>query len=191
VARVVTERTANLLSNFGRSLVQEAQRAAEEDQLTRVWNRRYFDRRFSREVELAKRQATTLSIAVFDLDHFGTFNKVHGMPTADAVLASFARVALFCVRASDWIARYGGEEFVVVVRGALDDAVAVAERIRAAVESNVIDGHGGQRVRVTVSAGVAELNDSISGPADLVQVASERLQKAKREGRNRVEPGPR
>lgn len=191
VARVVTERTANLLSNFGRNLVQEAQRAAEEDQLTRVWNRRYFDRRFSREVELAKRQATTLSIAVFDLDHFGIFNKVHGMPTGDAVLTSFARVALSCVRASDWIARYGGEEFVVVVRGALADAVAVAERIRAAVESHVIDGYGGQRVRATVSAGVAELNDSISGPADLVQVASERLQKAKREGRNRVEPGPR
>lgn len=190
VAHVVTERTANLLSNFGRSLVQEAQRTAEEDQLTRVWNRRYFDRRFSREVELAKRQATTLSIVVFDLDHFGTFNRVHGMPTGDAVLASFARVALFCVRASDWIARYGGEEFVVVVRGALADAVAVAERIRAAVENNVIDGYGGQRVRATVSAGVAELNDSISGPVDLVQVASERLQKAKRDGRNRVEPGP-
>ena len=48
VAHVVTERTANLLCNFGRSLVQEAQRTAEEDQLTRVWNRRYFDRRFSR-----------------------------------------------------------------------------------------------------------------------------------------------
>lgn len=190
VTRVVTERTANLLSNFGRSLVQEAQRAAEEDQLTRVWNRRYFDRRFSREVDLAKRQATPLSIAVFDLDHFGTFNKVHGMPTGDAVLASFARVTLLCVRASDWIARYGGEEFVVVVRGVLADAVDVAERIRAAVESNVIDGYGGQRVRATVSAGVAELNDSISGPTDLVQVASERLQKAKREGRNRVESGP-
>ena len=186
VTRVVTERTANLLSNFGRNLVQQAQQAADQDKLTQVWNRRYFDRRLERELKLAQAHGTPLAIAVFDLDHFGQFNRTYGMPTGDAVLREFARLALTCTRATDWFARYGGEEFVLVVRGSQEDAVAVAERIRGALERAVIAQPSGEPVRCTVSVGVAALEPDIAEPVHLVQRASKRLQAAKRQGRNQV-----
>lgn len=186
VTRVVTERTASMLSNFGRSLVQKAQLAADQDKLTQVWNRRYFDRRLERELKLAQAHGTPLAIAVFDLDHFGQFNRTYGMPTGDAVLREFARLALTCTRATDWFARYGGEEFVLVVRGSQEDAVAVAERIRGALERAVIAQPSGEPVRCTVSVGVAALEPDIAEPVHLVQRASKRLQAAKRQGRNQV-----
>lgn len=64
---------------------------------------------------------TPLYVALFDLNHFGVFNKTHGVTTADAVLADFAKLANGFVRSTDWFARDGGEEFVLVVCGPLDD----------------------------------------------------------------------
>lgn len=186
VTRVVTERTASMLSNFGRNLVQKAQLAADQDKLTQVWNRRYFDRRFERELKLAQAHGTPLTIAVFDLDHFGRFNRQHGMPTGDAVLLEFAQLAQSCTRATDWFARYGGEEFALVVRGSVAETVAVAERIRSALERAVIEQPSGLPVHCTVSVGVATLEPDIAQPVELVQRASKRLQVAKQQGRNRV-----
>lgn len=186
VTRVVTERTASMLSNFGRNLVQKAQLAADQDKLTQAWNRRYFDRRFERELKLAKTHGTPLTIAIFDLDHFGRFNKQHGMPTGDAVLMEFAQLAQSHTRSTDWFARYGGEEFVLVVRGSTDDAVAVAERIRVELDQAAIAQPSGVAVQCTVSVGVATLEPDIADAVQFVQRASERLQAAKQQGRNRV-----
>jgi diguanylate cyclase (GGDEF)-like protein len=175
-----------MLSNFGRNLVQKAQLAADQDKLTQVWNRRYFDRRFERELKLAQVHGTPLTIAVFDLDHFGRFNRQHGMPTGDAVLMAFAQLALSCTRATDWFARYGGEEFVLVVRGSLDETVAVSERIRSSLEQAAIAQPSGLPVQCTVSVGVATLQPDIAHAVQLVQRASKHLQMAKQQGRNRV-----
>jgi diguanylate cyclase (GGDEF)-like protein len=151
-----------------------------------VWNRRYFDRRFERELKLAQAHNTPLTIAVFDLDHFGQFNKLHGMPTGDAVLREFAQLAQSCTRSTDWFARYGGEEFVLVVRGTAGEAVAVADRIRLELEKAVIDQPSGVAVQCTVSVGVATLEPDIADAVQLVQRASKRLQLAKQQGRNCV-----
>jgi diguanylate cyclase (GGDEF)-like protein len=186
VTRVVTERTASMLSNFGRNLVQRAQRAADKDKLTQVWNRGYFDRRFERELKLALAHQTPLTIAVFDLDHFGRFNKQHGIPTGDAVLREFAQLAQSCARATDWFARYGGEEFVLVVRGHASDAVAVAERIRRELAQAVIPQPSGVPVHCTVSVGIASLEPGVADAVQLMQRASNRLQRAKQQGRNQV-----
>lgn len=187
VAKVVTERTANLLTNFGKSLVRRARRDADLDPLTQLWNRGYFDRRFERELSMAQSQRTPLTIVVFDLDHFGQFNRQHGMPTGDAVLQAFAQLLAASIRASDWVARYGGEEFVLVVRGPVDEARQVTDRIRSAFEELEIAAPTGQQVRATVTAGIAVLrhDEPVTG-ASLVQEGSKRLQQAKRDGRNRV-----
>lgn len=134
VAKVVNESATNLVTLFGKDLVEKARRAADQDRLTQVWNRGYFDRRMAREFELSKRDGRCLAIVMMDLDHVGQFNKVHGLPTGDAVLRRFAVVATSCIRVVDWFARYGGEEFALVLPGTLEDATLVAERIREAVQ---------------------------------------------------------
>jgi diguanylate cyclase (GGDEF)-like protein len=186
VAKVVNERATNLVTLFGKDLVEKARRAADEDRLTQIWNRGYFDRRLAREFEMSKRDGRHLSIVMMDLDHFGQFNKVHGLPTGDAVLRRFTAVAASCIRVIDWFARYGGEEFALVLPGTLEEAAVVAERIRAAVEATEIDAPHGKTVRVTVSLGIAALEPADAEPVDLVQRVSDALQTAKRNGRNRV-----
>lgn len=187
VAKVASERTAHMLSIFSEDLVRDARRAAEHDSLTQVYNRGYFDRRFERELSLARQQGTPLSVVVFDLDNFGHFNREHGMPTADAVLQAFCRLTATCIRATDWFSRYGGEEFVLVVRGPLEEARLAAERVRAEFEVLEIVSPTGQRVRATVSAGVVEHGVATSqAPSSVIEAASKCLQQAKRAGRNRV-----
>lgn len=187
MARVVTERTTNLLTNFGRGLVQRAQHAADEDKLTNVWNRRYLDRRLGREFALANADNMPLSVALFDLDHFGVFNTTHGVSTPDTVLANFAQLlATTFVRSTDWGARYGGEEFVLVVRGPLQGAVAVAERIRCAQATAMSDAIPRGQAATTVSVGVAQATSNALSPADLLKTCSKPLQMAKQLGRNRV-----
>lgn len=186
VAKVVNERATHLVTLFGKGLVEKARLAADQDRLTQLWNRGYFDRRLARDVELSKRDGRPLALVMMDLDHFGQFNRNHGLPTGDAVLRQFAGVALAQIRVVDWMARYGGEEFALVLPGTLQDAALVAERIRQAVEATEIKTHRGDTVRVTVSIGVVVLDESMATPVDLVQRASDALRTAKRDGRNRV-----
>jgi diguanylate cyclase (GGDEF)-like protein len=187
VAKVVTERTARLVSLIGKSMVTRARTIADRDPLTGAWNRGYLDRRLAREIDLSRRDGRPLSIALMDLDHFGRFNKEHGTPTGDAVLRAFVRVAESSLRATDWLARYGGEEFVLVVPGTTADAEVVAERLRARLESTLIDGPAtGSRVQVTVSIGVAAFDVTMLDADALFQRASDALNIAKQAGRNRV-----
>lgn len=184
VAKVVNERATNLVTLFGKDLVEKARRAADQDRLTQVWNRGYFDRRLAREFDMSKRDGRSLTLAMMDLDHFGQFNKSYGLPTGDAVLRKFVAVATSCIRAVDWFARYGGEEFALVLPATLEDAAVVAERIRDSVQATEIETPDGSMVRVTVSIGIAALHASDAEPVDLVQRVSDALQKAKRNGRN-------
>lgn len=187
VAKVVNERATNLVTLFGKGLVEKARLAADQDRLTQLWNRGYFDRRLARDIELSRRDGRPLALVMMDLDHFGQFNRNHGLPTGDAVLRQFANVAMAQIRVVDWMARYGGEEFALVLPGTLDDAMLVAERIRETVESTAIKTPRGAVVQVTVSIGVTVFDAaSMTTAVDLVQRASDALRAAKRDGRNRV-----
>jgi diguanylate cyclase (GGDEF)-like protein len=186
VSRVVTERTNNLVMLFGRRLVQKAKQIGNMDRLTQIWNRGYFDRRIAREIELSRKDGRHLSIALMDLDHFGQFNRNHGLPTGDAVLRRFAEIATSCIRPSDWFARYGGEEFVLVVPGTANDAALVAERIRRTLEATPVPSPNRQDVFVTVSIGVVTLATEMEDAVALVQRGSEALSMAKQAGRNNL-----
>jgi diguanylate cyclase (GGDEF)-like protein len=130
-----------------------------------------------------KRYARTLSLILFDLDHFKAVNDSYGHDEGDVVLKATADIVNGIVREADIFARYGGEEFVVVSPGTgIQGAVVLAEKLRRALEEHAHPNAG----KVTISVGVAEFtrNDSES---TLIKRADEALYKAKNNGRNRVE----
>ncbi|HEX9551037.1 MAG TPA: diguanylate cyclase [Candidatus Limnocylindrales bacterium] len=170
-------------------LHQEVSELAIHDGLTGLYNRRHFDATldliFARWRRM--RGATNLAAIMFDLDHFGRFNKDHGHQAGDAVLRSFAGLLHERLRSSDLVARYGGEEFVVILEDCrLPDAVRVAEEVRLGLEGRVIDGPLGESLHARVSAGCAELDPAEPTKEALLRTADAALFSAKRNGRNRV-----
>jgi diguanylate cyclase (GGDEF)-like protein len=124
---------------------------------------------------------------IFDLDHFGTFNKQHGVQVGDQALRVFAHVLRERARQTDLVARYGGEEFVVVLDGAdRDHAVRIAEEVRRRLGSRTIPAEDGAPLRLTVSAGCAALDDEEPTAEALLRTADVALSMAKRGGRDRV-----
>ncbi|MEY2920314.1 MAG: hypothetical protein RL261_1619, partial [Pseudomonadota bacterium] len=187
--RLASERLAEMISLKSRRLIDMAKQEACVCHLTGLHNRGHFDPALSREMERAHAQARPLSLALIDVDQFGVINKTHGWPTGDRVLQSFAAVARANVRATDWIARYAGDEFVIVMPDTpLDSALSVVERVRQAFASTNVERVGGGDVSATLSAGVAQLQDSDSTTVDFVNQASNQLKLAKGVGRNRVIP---
>ena len=171
---------------------EEMFRQVNLDGLTQLYNRRYIDEVLTREVARSLRHGRTLSVLLFDIDHFKRVNDVYGHAAGDAVLSCVANRASDCVRCEDIVGRYGGEEFIVVTpETSVERATIVAERLRNQVAS-VPFGVGDALVYVTISIGVAELKAEPSDApleqsvAELVARADERLYAAKRQGRNRV-----
>ncbi|MFV0423420.1 GGDEF domain-containing protein [Oleidesulfovibrio sp.] len=160
------------------------------DSLTSLYNKRHFQLRLSQEFARRKREKTTLCLIMLDLDHFKVVNDTLGHQAGDVVLMVVAATLRACVRSGDVLARVGGEEFAVLVpREGLNGSVALAERIRASVEAQVIPVGGGRETQIRVSLGVA-CCDGLQGggsPEALVEQADKALYKAKANGRNRVE----
>jgi two-component system, cell cycle response regulator len=162
-------------------LVDRLKRSASTDGLTGVANRRAFDETLPREFARAARADTPLSLVLLDIDRFKLLNDTHGHLAGDDVLREVARCLEREVRLGDMVARYGGEEFAVVLPGLDDvDAVAVAERLRAAVAALPLG------VSVTVSAGVSSCPAHASEPLGLLRAADRALYASKRDGRDRV-----
>jgi diguanylate cyclase (GGDEF)-like protein/PAS domain S-box-containing protein len=170
-------------------LHQEVSELAIHDGLTGLYNRRHFDANLDLIVARWRRHrgATGLAAIMFDLDHFGRFNKEHGHQAGDAVLRAFAGLLRERLRSSDLVARYGGEEFVVILEDCgLAEARGVAEDVRAALERRHIDGPLGQRLAARVSAGCAAIDPAGPTKEALLQAADVALAMAKRGGRNQV-----
>lgn len=173
--------------NLDESFQQQMYDAALRDGLTRAFNKKYFLDRLETELAHARRQGAHLSLIMLDVDHFKRVNDTFGHLAGDHALTKLAKLALATVRSEDVFARYGGEEFGVLCRAApLNDAGILAERIRATVERTPFDFEG-QRLPITISAGVAaHPNLPVETGAQLIAAADEALYEAKRAGRNRV-----
>jgi diguanylate cyclase (GGDEF)-like protein len=164
---------------------------ATHDPLTGLYNRRYFDEALQRVIASWRRslqdERRPVAAIMFDLDHFGDFNRLHGHQVGDEVLRTFAGVLRRRFRDADLVARFGGEEFVVVLEGATrDHAVHIAEEIRTVLLQHPVLGDDGARLPVTVSAGCAELEEGEPTGEQLLRTADVALFMAKRAGRNRV-----
>lgn len=163
------------------------------DSLTGVYNRRYIDRRLLEEIGRARRQQYRISVMYIDIDHFKQVNDSVGHQGGDEVLREVAGRIKDELRLSDALGRFGGEEFVVLLINAeLADATVVAQRIRASIADKPVQLTNGGPLRVSVSIGVAELDDvgrdhAIESVAQaLVANADTALYRAKVAGRNRV-----
>lgn len=158
------------------------------DPLSKVSNRRSFDETVADECRRAFRTQQPLAVILLDIDHFKNFNDIYGHSMGDECIRQVAQTLSGVVsRAGDLLARYGGEEFVYVLPGtSAEQALAVAERSRTAIE-NLIIVHEGFELQLTISAGVAAwVPGSDEDYADLVTTADKALYKAKAAGRNRV-----
>jgi len=178
------------LSAANAHLLAEVHALAIRDPLSGLFNRRHFDAtvehilaRWRRDGEDAK----PIAAIMFDLDHFGLLNNTFGHQAGDAVLREFSGILLTRFRSADLVARYGGEEFVVILEGSTEaNAARVAEEIRLDLEARVVRGPDDQEVRVTVSAGCAQIDPSNPTREALIEKADNALFAAKRAGRNRV-----
>jgi diguanylate cyclase (GGDEF)-like protein len=163
-----------------------ADREAREDPLTGVAMRRVLERRLHEVQERCRETGESMAVILCDLDHFKRINDTYGHPAGDAALVAVAGVLKAMRRADDLCCRYGGEEFVLLMEGTSgEEALAAAERLRRSVEALEFEA-GGQRVPLTLSAGVASFPELyIKTAAELILFADEALYEAKRQGRNR------
>jgi two-component system cell cycle response regulator len=170
----------------------ESNRKLEElsntDPLTRLRNRRYFERHFATMFEHARRYDRPLSVVMLDIDFFKQINDTHGHAAGDAVLKKTAETIAGCTRKSDLVARLGGEEFAIVLpETALFESLQFAEKIRAAVAAADIV-YDVTPIRVTVSLGLANIpHSAFTDWGTLLEAADFALYRAKQHGRNRVE----
>ena len=166
--------------------VTQTHRAAITDALTGLYNFGFFRDRLALEVDRARATGDPLSLAVFDIDHFKSFNDRFGHAAGNEALARVADAIRAGSRRADVVARYGGEEFVVLLYGAhRPEAAAFADQIRVRIEETPF-GEPGSPDRVTVSGGVATLPDDAGSAEGLFEAADANLYRAKESGRNRV-----
>lgn len=166
--------------------------SATRDGMTGAFNKRYFDETLPKEFSFAVRHALPLSLVILDIDRFKHINDTWGHPAGDHALTEVAALLGRGIRSEDVFARVGGEEFALLLRDCPHvSALALAERMRASIESRVVT-YNGTRLPLTLSAGVATLfNGTYPDARHLYADADSALYRAKREGRNRVESGDR
>ena len=158
------------------------------DPLTGLGNRKYFDRSIEMAVQTALANGEPLSLLMFDIDHFKSFNDSYGHLTGDQVLRLVGMSLKQTIKGQDITARYGGEEFAVVLPNtALRQALTVADHIRRAIMAKELKKKSTGEIlgRVTISVGVSMLKPD-DDTDSLIERADACLYAAKRAGRNRV-----
>ena len=165
----------------------ELSRMSRTDSLTGLYNRWHLDDVLARENSTAHRHGERLSIVLFDIDHFKHVNDTYGHPAGDLVLIDFARRLTEELRAGDIAGRWGGEEFLLVLpRTDATGARRVADRVRLATAAMPVVT-ATTSISITVSGGCA--TGSTDSPAELLDLADNRLYQAKTAGRNRIVAG--
>lgn len=158
------------------------------DPLTKIYNRKYFDRSMEKAIADAMESGKPLSIFLLDIDHFKRFNDTFGHQTGDQVLRLVALTLKSMIKGSDIASRYGGEEFAAILPNtSLSGASTLADMVRKAVQAKeLLRRSTNQKLgRITVSIGVAEFNQN-DGTSSLIERADRCLYAAKRAGRNQI-----
>ena len=167
--------------------LEQANAASREDFLTKLFNKRALDEFLALKEADYERHGRPYCVAMFDLDFFKQVNDTYGHEAGDMVLRAFAKILQEDGRTNDIVGRYGGEEFLVILgetdmKGAKKFANKVLERVESARFM-----YKEKRIELTVSGGIAQRSECASLNATIVR-ADEQLYKAKKQGRNRIEP---
>jgi len=188
VARSLTQIRRKRYNDRLRASVKQTIELAVTDPLTGLNNRRYLDNHLNVLFNRSMARGRPLSVLITDIDRFKQVNDTYGHDGGDEVLREFANRIRSAIRGADLACRHGGEEFVVVMPDTSPEvAAAVAERLRAAIESvPFLLKHSGAALNITASFGIASRIASVLTPDQLMKQADLALYEAKNTGRNRV-----
>jgi diguanylate cyclase (GGDEF)-like protein len=167
---------------------ESARRRTITDEFTGAYNRRFLDDSFPAFYESATKRSEPLSLIMVDLDNFRVINDTFGQETGDRIILEVVGIIKRRLRDADILARYGGDEFTVLMpdTGA-DEALAIAESIRAEVEKlDLLGNSDGRAARITTSQGLASYPEHAETLETLKEKADQALYRAKETGRNRV-----
>ncbi len=172
--------------NIENAYHEEIYRLTTIDGLTQISNKRFFMESLEREIARAHRYQRALSLVMFDLDHFKKINDTYGHLAGDYVLKQLASAVKQKIRREDLFARYGGEEFAIILPEiTLGAALTFSEKIRQLVEEQEFRFEK-TAIDVTISMGVAAVDDEVKEVDVLIKRSDEQLYAAKGAGRNRV-----
>jgi two-component system cell cycle response regulator len=188
VARVRTQLRKKRYADRLRHNVQLSLEMAITDQLTGLHNRRYMSRHLDTLVAGARKSERPLAFVIMDIDFFKQVNDTYGHDIGDEVLKEFAKRISANVRGIDLACRFGGEEFVVVMPDTdLPFAFSISERLRQSIETTPVKiSSAPHALNITISIGIAGLEDGDAGAEALLRRADQALYRAKRSGRNKV-----
>jgi len=168
-------------------LEKELKEQARIDPLTLAYNRRALEDVANVEISRVIRNELSLSIIMCDIDHFKNFNDEHGHQVGDKVLVDFCSILKSSIREHDFLARYGGEEFIVLLPETdLQQALAIAEKLRIKTYQHRMQVRRNRAVSITASFGVAGYQKGMTDWRLIVKAADQALYQAKNSGRNKV-----
>ncbi|MBL8259681.1 MAG: diguanylate cyclase [Candidatus Competibacteraceae bacterium] len=183
-----TEMTAVLRDISERArLIEELSRAATQDALTGLYNRRFTTGILSKELERCRRFKRVLGIAMIDLDNFKQVNDTFGHACGDSVLKMVSEMLVKNIREIDTACRWGGEEFIVILPETnLETTATWAERARKIIAATAVEAEADQAVKVTASFGVIATFGQDETVEALMQKVDKALYRAKESGKNCV-----
>jgi diguanylate cyclase (GGDEF)-like protein len=171
----------------GLNLLERFENESIRDGLTNLYNRRFIEIALDRELRLAARGKSELSLLMLDIDHFKGFNDTFGHSAGDQLLRQVAEILRESVRTEDIVCRYGGEEFLIILPGmGTETSIPRAEDMRRRISAMHFDFHGGTAKEVTISIGVSTYPLTGQTIEELLRAADRTLYNAKESGRNRV-----
>jgi two-component system, cell cycle response regulator len=157
---------------------------ATTDELTGLWNRRYFMRIIKHEIKRCKRYNNVFSVLMLDIDHFKKVNDDFGHAAGDKALEHLAQVIKKHMRQVDVPCRFGGEEFAIIIPHTnLEGSYQIAERLRKFVQDNPVS-YQNKDIFFTISIGLAQYEPTVADEDELLKTADDALYQAKKKGRN-------
>jgi diguanylate cyclase (GGDEF)-like protein len=193
VGQIVRRASFDLLGAYTGRAQLESSDAAILDKLTTLYTRPMLDAVLAKELERAGRFGDTVSLILFDVDRLSAINQEHGYGVGDRILERLGILIRQYFRQHDWVARHSEDSIAVLLtRTDAEDVTELAERVRATVEDRLgfTDHRNDQVVSVTLSAAVINLRVAIGDvidPERLLADAEQAVNRAKQQGRNRVE----
>jgi diguanylate cyclase (GGDEF)-like protein len=169
------------------SMAEKLEEMAARDTLTKLFNRREFHRYLTAEVKRSERYNHSMAVLMLDIDHFKWVNDQHGHQVGDEALKAVAARISRNVRSVDHVSRYGGEEIILILpETEREEALSMADQLRARIEKETLQLPSGLEVALTASIGVAVFPADARTESQLVAAADAAVYEAKNEGRNCV-----